>query len=232
MLHETANEIFFATLEQFTTDSSAGAAIIAAVADVLDESDFRTSAKADAQTNLRWFSSQAEPVRVQVIALAAAVRTYCIKAEGRASIQAAPAATRLEHLETAVALYRHLRKRKTAVAAVVEKTQIQTKAAYKAIVRSHLHLINEMRGAKATRAWQTISRMLYQLVHIKIPAQTLAKVYAEVTLETQERQGAEKIMSHFENERITAETRKAFEQAGYANTTPARTPLETLEGNA
>ena len=43
---------------------------------------------------------------------------------------------------------------------------------------------------------------------------------------------AEKIMSHFENERITAETRKAFEQAGYANTTPARTPLETLEGNA
>ena len=212
-----ANDIFFGTLEQYTTDATAGAAILAAVAAaVKDAPSLKATARDDAAINLRWFATRPEGERVQIMALAAAVRKYLANEDGRQKQTQTPAAFRLDCLQLAAAIYRHLRKKKSAVSTVVEATTIQTRAAYIAIVKSNLPLINQMRGTKRTRNWAIISDTLKAITGKTIPPATLSKIHAEVSAEVQSRATtAPQIMTHYENERISDETREAYEQAGY-----------------
>lgn len=214
---DAANEIFFDTLEQYTHDATAGAAVRAAIADALTHSpDLIESAAKDAQTNLRWFSARPKKERVQIMALAAAVQRYKAQHGERAEQTQAPAAARLDCLELATALYRYLKKYKKAVDHVVEQTTIQTRAAYAAIVRSNLQLITQCRQRKATRNWSRIADIIKAATGKTIPAATLSKVYADV-LAKQAAGGsvAPAVMTHWENERIDPETAAAYEKAGY-----------------
>ena len=212
-----ANDIFFGTLEQYTTDATAGAAILAAVAAALrDAPSLKATARNDAATNLRWFATRPEGERVQIMALAAAVRKYLTKEDGRQKQTQTPAAFRLDCLQLAAAIYRHLRKKKSAVSTVVEATTIQTRAAYIAIVKSNLPLINQMRATKRTRNWSIISDTLKAITGKTIPPAALSKTYAEAMEQTRRSDALPPmIMSHYENERISTETREAYEQAGY-----------------
>ena len=215
---QEANDIFFGTLEQYTHDSTAGAAVLAAVTATLDDAPtLKTSASDEAPLNLRWFSTRPESERVQIMALVAAVKRYIAQTEGRRTNEQAPAAYALKCLQLAVAIYRHLKNKKSAVSNVVEATTIQTRAAYLAIVRSNILLINQMRQAKRTRNWSKISETLKIVTGKKIPPATLAKVHAEVTAETQQRivTMEPQYMTHWEKEKISNETREAYEKAGY-----------------
>lgn len=215
---EEANEIFFSTLKQYATDPTPGAAIAEAVAAALAQApELAALPEAETQKILRWFSDRPREERVQILALSAAVKKVKDKG-GRSEYRKHPAESRLEHLELAAAIYRHLRKKKTAVAAVVESTNIQTKAAYQALVASNLGLINQMRSVKKTRNWTKISETLQVLTGKKIPPTTLSKLYTEITngvvVRLNEQSGAP-VMAHFLNESVSKETRAAYEKAGY-----------------
>ncbi len=215
---QEANDIFFGTLEQYTHDSTAGAAVLAAVTATLDDAPtLKTSASDDAALNLRWFSTRTESERVQIMALAAAVKRYIAKTEGRRTNEQAPAAYALKCLQLAAAIYRHLKNKKSAVSNVVEATTIQTRAAYTAIVKSNILLINQMRQVKKTRNWSKISETLKIVTGKKIPPATIAKIHAEVTADTQHHIATmePQYMTHWEKEKISDETREAYEQAGY-----------------
>lgn len=214
-----ANEIFFNTLQQYTTDATAGAAIVAAISDVLKNTPtLITAARDEAQTNLRWFASRDEWERIQIFALAAAVNKYTTQTEGRARKNQKPAAARLDCLQLAAALYRFLKKKKSEVSRIVQATTIRTRAAYKAIIKSNLAIINQLRQVKRTRNWSTISAALETITGQRIPPTTLAKIHAEVTEEIRARANdTPPRMSHFANERISDEMRTAYEKAGYEN---------------
>ena len=216
---EEANDIFFSTLQQFTTDPTPGAAIAEAVAAALAQApELATLPEAETQKILRWFSDRPRDERVQILALAEATKKYKAREEGRSEMRRRPAESRLEHLELAAAIYRHLRRKKTAVAAVVESTNIQTKAAYTALVSANLGLISQMRSVKKTRNWTKISETLQVVSGKKIPPTTLSKIYAEVTEGVVVRlneQVTPQPMAHFLNESVSKETRAAYEKAGY-----------------
>ncbi len=216
---EEANEIFFSTLEQYAVEATAGAAIAEAVAAALAQApELATLPEAETQKILRWFSDRPRDERTQIIALAEGVKKHKAGEEGRSEMRRRPAESRLEHLELAAAIYRHLKRKKTAVAAVVESTNIQTKAAYQALVASNLGLISQMRSVKKTRNWTKISETLQVVSGKKIPPTTLAQVYAEVTEGVVVRlseQVAPQPMAHFVNERIDQSTREAYEKAGF-----------------
>lgn len=215
---QEANDIFFGTLEQYTHDSTAGAAVLAAVAATLDDAPtLKTSASDEAPLNLRWFSTRPESERVQIMALAAAVKRYIAQTEGRRTNEQAPAAYALRCLQLAAAIYRHLKNKKSAVSNVVKATTIQTRAAYLAIVRSNILLINQMRQVKKMRSWSMISDALKVVTGKKIPPSTLLKVHAEVTAEIQARANAPAMVAptHWEKEEISDETREAYAAAGF-----------------
>lgn len=218
---EEANDIFFSTLQQYATDPTPGAAIAEAVAAALAQApELATLPEAETQKILRWFSDRPREERVQILALSAAVKKVKDKG-GRSEYRKHPAESRLEHLELAAAIYRHLRRKKTAVAAVVENANIQTKAAYMALVRSNLGLIDQLRSVKKTRNWTKISETLKTLTGMKIPPTTLSKVYGEVTSGVVVRlseQTKPLEMAHFVNEHIDQSTREAYEKAGYITT--------------
>ena len=225
-MHSTNNSIFFNTLAQYARDSSAGPAILAAVADVLTHtSDFYPSDalnEKQARTNIHWMSVQPVDVREQIIALSTAIQKHAQKNGNKKHMQEAPALARLEHIEIAIAMYRYLRKTKSAINHIVENTQNHTQAAYNAIVKSHLSLIKEMRQKSNTRPWTTISRALQALTGHKIPSTTISKIVAEIdsdaaryeSLSTLNR-GAPRIMTRWEGDNISEETRAAYEKAGY-----------------
>ncbi len=216
---EEANEIFFSTLEQYTSEASAGAAIAEAVAAALAQApELAALPEAETQKILRWFSDRPRDERVQILALAEGVKKHKAGEEGRSEMRRRPAESRLEHLELAAAIYRHLKRKKTAVAAVVESTNIQTKAAYTALVSANLGLINQMRSVRKTRNWTKISETLQVVSGKKIPPTTLSKIYSEVTEGVVVRlseQTEAPVMAHFVNESVSKETRAAYEKAGY-----------------
>ncbi|MBE6094548.1 MAG: hypothetical protein E7199_03625 [Schwartzia succinivorans] len=216
---EEANDIFFSTLEQYATEASAGAAIAEAVAAALAQApELAALPEAETQKILRWFSDRPRDERVQILALAEGVKKHKAGEEGRSEMRKRPAESRLEHLELAAAIYRHLKRKKTAVAAVVESTNIQTKAAYTALVSANLGLINQMRSVQKTRNWTKISETLQVLTGKKIPPTTLSKVYSEITSGIVVRlseQVTPQPMAHFLNEHIDQSTRKAYEKAGF-----------------
>ncbi len=219
---EEANEIFFSTLEQYAVEATAGAAIAEAVAAALAQApELATLPEAETQKILRWFSDRPRDERVQILALAEATKKYKAREEGRSEMRKRPAESRLEHLELAAAIYRHLKRKKTAVAAVVESTNIQTKAAYTALVSANLGLINQMRSVRKTRNWTKISETLQVLTGKKIPPTTLSRIYSEVTegvvVRLSEQTEAPK-MSHFINEHIDKTVVEAYEKAGYITT--------------
>ncbi len=225
-MNSTNNSIFFNTLAQFARDSSAGPAISAAVDDVLTHaSDFyidEALEEKNAQTNLRWFSAQPVDVREQVIALTKAIQKHARQNGDKKRMQEMPALVYLEHLEIAAAMYRYLMKKKAAINHIVENTQNRTQAAYKAIIQSNLSLIREMRQQSNTRPWTTISKTLQALTGHKIPSSTISKIVAEIDsgaakyepLSTLNRP-APKIMTRWEGDNISEETRAAYEKAGY-----------------
>ena len=224
-MNSTNNSIFFNTLAQFARDSSAGPAINAAVADILTHaSDFYIEdalEEKNAQTNLRWFSAQPVDVREQVIALTKAIQKHARQNGDKKRMQEMPALVYLEHLEIAAAMYRYLKK-KAAINHIVENTQNRTQAAYKAIIKSNMSLIKEMRQQSNTRPWTTISKTLQALTGHKIPSTTISKIVAEINsglakyepLSTLNR-AAPKVMTRWEGDNISEETRAAYEKAGY-----------------
>lgn len=216
---EEANDIFFSTLKQYATDPTPGAAIAEAVAAALAQApELASLSEAETQKILRWFSDRPRDERVQILALAEATKKYKAREEGRGEMRKRPAESRLEHLELAAAIYRHLRRKKTAVAQVVETANIQTKAAYLALVRSNLGLIDQLRSVKKTRNWTKISETLKVTSGMKIPPTTLSKLYGEVTSGVVVRlneQVTPQPMAHFINEHIDESTRKAYEKAGF-----------------
>lgn len=216
---EEANEIFFSTLEQYAVEATAGAAIAEAVAAALAQApELATLPEAETQKILRWFSDRPRDERVQILALAEATKKYKAREEGRGEMRKRPAESRLEHLELAAAIYRHLKRKKTAVAAVVESTNIQTKAAYTALVSANLGLISQMRSVKKTRNWTKISETLQVVSGKKIPPTTLSKIYSEVTEGVVVRlseQTEAPVMTHFLNEEISTETKEAYKKAGF-----------------
>lgn len=218
-MNTIANNIFFDTLQQFTTDPAAGGAVRAAVHAALESApELYDRAEKEAATNLRWFSAQGADRRVQIMALAEAVKKHEQQKRGRTRDGVEPARARLEYLQIATAIYRHLAKKKTAVNEVVKETAIQTSAAYRAIVRANLPLIKQLRGVKTTKNWQTISKILYQVIHTKIPSGTLSKIATEeLTKAGAGAVVAPLVMTHYEKEEISTETRQAYEQAGYIN---------------
>lgn len=215
---EEANDIFFSTLEQYATDPTPGAAIAEAVAAALAQApELAALPEAETQKILRWFSDRPREERVQILALSSAVKKVKDKG-GRSEYRKHPAESRLEHLELAAAIYRHLKRKKTAVAAVVESTNIQTKAAYTALVSANLGLINQMRSVRKTRNWTKISETLQVVSGKKIPPTTLSKVYSEITSGVVVRlseQVTPQPMAHFVNEHIDQSTREAYEKAGF-----------------
>ncbi len=216
---EEANNIFFDSLDQYATDSSAAKSIIESVEFALKHApELETLPEAERQRNLRWFSDRPRAERVQILALTKAVKKVKDPEGGRIEYRKHPAESRLGHLELAAAIYRLLRRKKTAVSQVVESANIQTKAAYLALVRSNLELINQLRSVKKTRNWTKISEALKVVTGKKIPPTTLAKVYAEVTEGVVVRLNAQTeapAMAHFVNEHIDRSTREAYEKAGY-----------------
>lgn len=224
-MNSTNNSIFFDTLQQFARDSSAGAAILSAVDDLLSHTpDFfpdEALEEENAKINLRWFAAQPAEVREQIIALTKAIQKFARQNGSKKHMQEAPALAHLEHLEIAAAMYRYLKKRKTAVNHIVEHAQIRTQAAYKAIVRSNLTLIKELRQRKDSRAWTTISRALHAVTGHKIPAASLSKIVAEVDAEAAkystmaDHSAKPKIMTRWENDKVGEEMRAAYERAGY-----------------
>ncbi len=225
-MNSTNNSIFFNTLTQFARDSSAGPAISAAVDDVLTHApDFYVEEaleEKNAQTNLRWFSAQPVDVREQVIALTKAIQKHARQNGDKKRMQEMPALVYLEHLEIAAAMYRYLMKKKAAINHIVENTQNRTQAAYKAIIQSNLSLIREMRQQSNTRPWTTIGKTLQALTGHKIPSSTISKIVAEIDsgaakyepLSTLNRP-TPKIMTRWEGDNISEETRAAYEKAGY-----------------
>ena len=225
-MNSTNNSIFFNTLSQFARDSSAGPAINAAVEDVLTHApDFYGEdalVEETAKTNLRWFSAQSVDIREQVIALTKAIQKHARQNGDKKRMQEMPALMYLEHLEIAAAMYRYLMKKKAAINHIVENTQNRTQAAYKAIIKSNLTLIKEMRQQNNTRPWTTISRTLHALTGHKIPSTTISKIVAEINsgiakyepLSTLNR-AAPKVMARWEGDNISEETRAAYEKAGY-----------------
>lgn len=243
-MNSTNNSIFFNTLAQYARDSSAGPAISAAVSDVLTHAPDFFPADAleekQARINLHWLSVQSVDVREQVIALSTAIQKHAQKNGGKKHIQETPSLARLEHIEIAIAMYRYLQKKKAAINHIVENTQNRTQAAYKAIVKSNLSLIKEMRQQSNTRPWTTISRTLHALTGHKIPSTTISKIVAEIDsgaakyepLSTLNR-GTPKVMTRWEGDNISEETRAAYEKAGYKieeQFTPASAP--TLSNTA
>lgn len=225
-MNSTNNSIFFNTLAQYARDSSAGPAISAAVADVLMHSpDFYPAdalEEKQARTNIHWMSVQPVDVREQIIALSTAVQKHAQKNGGKKHIQETPALARLEHIEIAIAMYRYLMKKKAAINHIVENTQNHTQAAYKAIVKSNLLLIKEMRQQSNTRPWTTISKTLQALTGHKIPSTTLSKLVTEIDSGAAKyeplsalNRPVPKIMTRWEGDNISAETRAAYEKAGY-----------------
>ncbi len=224
-MNSTNNSIFFDTLQQFARDSSAGAAILSAVDDVLshapDFSPDEALEEENAKINLRWFAAQPTDVREQIIALTKAIQKFARQNGSKKHMQVAPALAHLEHLEVAVAMYRYLRKRKAAVNRIVEHTQIRTQAAYKAIVRSNLTLIKELRQRKDSRAWTTISRTLQAVTGHKIPSQSLSKIVAEIDTEAAnysamaDHTKKPPVMTRWKNDTIAEEVKAAYEKAGY-----------------
>ncbi len=212
-----ANEIFFDTLEQYTHDSTAGVAVLAAIADALATSpELLTSAEKEAATNLRWFSARPKKERVQIMALASAVKKWKARQGERAEQTKAPAAARLDCLELATAIFRYLKKYKRAVDHVVEQTAIRTRAAYAAIVRSNLPLINELRSRKQTRNWCKISDILKAATGKQIPPAALAKVYTDVLAKQADRADAVPLVpTTWIGQRVSEETAAAYEKAGY-----------------
>lgn len=225
-MNSTNNSIFFNTLSQYARDSSAGPAISAAVSDVLTHaSDFyvdKALEEKQARTNIHWMSVQPINIREQIIALSTAIQKHAQKNGGKKHIQETPALARLEHIEIAIAMYRYLQKKKAAINHIVENTQNRTQAAYKAIVKSNLSLIKEMRQQSNTRPWTTISKTLQALTGHKIPSTTLSKIVAEINsgvaqyapLSTLNR-AQPRVMTRWEGDNISEETRAAYEKAGY-----------------
>ncbi len=225
-MNSTNNSIFFNTLAQYARDSSAGPAISAAVTDVLTHSpDFYPAdalEEKQARTNIHWMSVQSVNVREQIVALSTAIQKHVQKNGGKKHIQEAPALARLEHIEIAIAMYRYLQKKKAAINHIVENTQNRTQAAYKAIIKSNLSLIKEMRKQSNTRPWTTISKTLQALTGHKIPSTTLSKIVAEINsgaakyvpLSTLNRP-APRVMTRWEGDNISEETRAAYKKAGY-----------------
>lgn len=216
---EEANDIFFDTLMQYTQEATAGAAIAEAVAAALAQApELAALSEAETQKILRWFSDRPRAERTQIIALSEAVKKHKASEEGRSEYRKHPAESRLEHLELAAAIYRHLKRKKTAVSQVVETANIQTKAAYLAIVRSNIGLIDQLRSVKKTRNWTKIAETLKVVTGMKIPPTTLSKIYSEVTEGVVVRlneQVEPQPMAHFVNERIDQSTREAYEKAGF-----------------
>ena len=246
-MNSTNNSIFFSTLSQFARDSSAGPAISAAVEDVLTHaSDFYVEdalVEETAKTNLRWFSAQPVDTREQVIALTKAIQKYYRQNGDKKRMQEMPALTYLEHLEIAAAMYRYLQKKKAAINHIVENTQNRTQAAYRAIIKSNLTLIKEMRQQGNTRPWTTISKMLQALTGHKIPSTTISKIVSEIDsgaakyepLSTLNR-AQPRVMTRWEGDNISEETRAAYEKAGYrieeqfvpeSNPTPRNVAMQT-----
>lgn len=225
LMSQTNNSIFFDTLAQYARDSSAGPAILGAVADVLTHAlGFLPDAvlcEKTAQTNLRWFSAQPIAIREQIIALAAAVQKWARKNGSKKRIQEMPALAHLEHIEVAVAMYRYLQKRKTAVNHIVSNTKNQTHAAYKAVVRSNLPMIREMRQRKDSRAWTTISRALQAVTGHKIPTTSLSKIVAEIDADVAKytalanHSARPHIMTRWKGDKIDEEVKAAYKKAGY-----------------
>ncbi len=225
-MNSTNNSIFFNTLAQYARDSSAGPAINAAVADVLTHSpDFYPAdalKEKQARTNIHWMSVQPVNVREQIIALSTAIQKYAQKNGAKKHMQEAPALARLEHIEIAIAMYRYLMKKKAAINHIVENTQNRTQAAYKAIVKSNLSLIKEMRQQSNTRPWTTISKTLQALTGHKIPSTTLSKLVAEINSGAAKyeplsilNRAQPRVMTRWEGDNISEETRAAYEKAGY-----------------
>ena len=229
-MSETANAIFFDTLAQFTKDPSAGKAITAAVAAVAN-GDFVAEAikEENAVNNLRWLSGQPKETRIEVIALSSAVRKHAANSGERASMSKEPARMRLEHIELAIAIYRHLKKRKAAVEAVVSETSNNTRASNKAVVRCHYMTIKQMRQNRDSRPWEKVARGLYALTGKKIPAAILPSLVAEVEAELADRASLPHEMTHFEGERVPEETKEAYRLAGWGNIEPEQSPVELAE---
>lgn len=225
-MNSTNNSIFFNTLAQYARDSSAGPAILAAVTDVLTHTpDFFPADALDekqARTNIHWMSVQPVNVREQIIALSTAIQKHTQKNGDKKHLKEAPALARLEHIEIAIAMYRYLRKKKSAINHIVKNTQNHTQAAYNAIVKSHLSLIKEMRQKSNTRPWITISRTLQALTGHKIPPATLSKIVAEIDADAARyepfstlNRSTPRVMTRWKGDNISEETRAAYEKAGY-----------------
>lgn len=246
-MNSSNNSIFFNTLRMYARDSSAVPAISAAVEDVLAHAPDFYPAEAleekQARTNIHWMSVHSVDVREQIIALSTAIQKYAQKNGGKKHIQEAPALARLEHIEIAIAMYRYLQKKKAAINHIVENTQNRTQATYKAIIKSNLSLIKEMRQQSNTRPWTTISRTLHALTGHKIPSTTISKLVAEIDsglakyepLSTLNR-GTPRVMTRWEGDNISEETRAAYEKAGYRieeqfapadDTAPKNTTMQT-----
>ncbi len=219
-MSEFENAIFFDTVAQFTTDPSAGATLLEAVAAYVEDESFSRSeaTEARAESNLRWFSAQPREVKIQIVALSGTVRKYYATHGERASMTKEPAARRLEHFEIAVSMYRNLKQKKKAVVALVQKSPVQSRAAYKAIVRVNYTIIKEMR--QSHKAWSVIGQTLKVLTGQKVPPALLPVMYKEVEAEIKARANLPKVMTHYEGERTSEETIAAYRAAGYDGIEP------------
>ena len=228
-MSEIADAIIFDTLEQFTHDPSAGAPLLDAVTAIIDDVGDGFAAavsQKEAARSFRWLGNQPEKVQIQVIALAGTVRKYNAHHGGRLEMKHEPSRVRLHNLEKAIYLYRLLQKKKTA-AAVVEKTPINTRAAYKAITRINYAIIKQMR--ESGKPWPMISAALESMHKKKISPQLLSELYGEVVQEQAERANLPRVMSHYENEETPKETIEAYKKAGYSGIEPPQQTTEERE---
>ena len=210
-----ANAVFVATLEQYTYDPAAAAPVLKAVEAVVEEDGFDRVAVVnnEGNVNLRWFSAQELSVQTQVMALATAVKRHYHKSD-RSLVKKLPAQMALSYLKLAIYIYRYLQRRKSVVNEIVSQAEIHQRAAYKAVVRTHLALVRDMRGRAETKAWKTISKALLAVTGTRVPPTVLSSVAKEL-FEEEHSEVRPLAMSHYANERIGKETREAFEKAGY-----------------
>ena len=222
-MNDTSNNIFFATLRQYTHDRAAGAAIVAAVEKVCTSEDFERSRVIgeDAESNLRWFSRVDNSTQEQVIALMSAVKNY-IKKTSQKEIKESPARVNLESLKIATYIYRYLSRKNKIVADVVATTTINNKEAYKAIIRTNYSLIQNMRDSSSkTRSWAIISRALEAMVGKKIPSSALSKLTKEIEEEMRSRASEPRTVSHYVGESLDDNLKAAYQKAGYIDSSTA-----------
>lgn len=222
-MNDTSNNIFFATLRQYTHDSAAGAAIVAAVEKVCALADFDRERilGEDSESNLRWFSRMDKGTQEQVIALTSAVKNHMRKTAQK-ELRESPARINLESLKIAVHIYRFLSKKNKVVAEVVANTTINNREAYKAIIRTNYALIQNMRNSsQKTRSWNMIARALDAICGKKIPASALSRLTKEIEEELRARASEPRTVSHYVGERLDDNLKAAYQKAGYVDSSPA-----------